>query len=67
MGYKVCMPTDFLNFQADIILWDYAEKKEYARFVLHNVKVQGLVFSPNSLYLVSIGGQDDGRYVEKIT
>ena len=52
--------------QADIILWDYAEKKENTRFVLHNVKVQALAFSPNSMYLVSIGGQDDGRYAKMV-
>ncbi|KAM7538869.1 hypothetical protein Aperf_G00000055808 [Anoplocephala perfoliata] len=52
-----------MGYKADIILWDYAEKKEITRFVLHNVKVQALAFSPNSLYLVSIGGQDDGSVV----
>ncbi|EUB62330.1 WD repeat-containing protein [Echinococcus granulosus] len=49
-----------MGYKADIILWDYAEKRERARFVLHNVKVQALAFSPNSKYLASIGGQDDG-------
>ncbi|VUZ43258.1 unnamed protein product [Hymenolepis diminuta] len=48
-----------MGYKADIILWDYAEKKEITRFVSHNVKVQALAFSPNSRYLVSIGGQDD--------
>ncbi|VDM31234.1 unnamed protein product [Hydatigera taeniaeformis] len=51
-----------MGYKADIILWDYAEKRERARFVLHNVKVQALAFSPNSKYLASIGGQDDGRH-----
>ncbi|KAL5969102.1 Cilia and flagella-associated protein 52 [Taenia solium] len=52
-----------MGYKADIILWDYAEKQERARFVLHSVKVQALAFSPNSKYLASIGGQDDGSVV----
>lgn len=35
----------------------------YARLVLHKVKVQDLVFSPNDAYLFSLGGQDDGSVV----
>lgn len=52
-----------MGYKADIILWDYAEKKEISRFILHKVKVQALAFSPNSMYLVSLGGRDDGRWI----
>uniref|UniRef100_A0A5K3ET11 Cilia- and flagella-associated protein 52 n=2 Tax=Mesocestoides corti TaxID=53468 RepID=A0A5K3ET11_MESCO len=51
------------GYKADIILWDYEKKKAITRFVLHKVKVQALVFSPNSKYLASLGGQDDGSVV----
>ncbi|NXS58914.1 CFA52 protein, partial [Brachypteracias leptosomus] len=53
----------FMGFKADIIVWDFQKKELLARLSLHKGKVQGLAFSPNSLYLVSLGGQDDGSVV----
>ena len=47
--------------QADIIVWDFAERKLLHKFCLHKRKVQGLAFSANDAYLASLGGQDDGR------
>jgi WD40 repeat protein len=52
-----------MGFKADIIVWDYEECKLYLRLTLHKVKVEALAFSPNDMYLVSLGGQDDGRLV----
>lgn len=52
-----------MGFKADIIVWDFNTRKEFARFVLHKVKIQGLAFSPNDKFLVSLGGQDDGSVV----
>ncbi|XP_062304355.1 cilia- and flagella-associated protein 52 [Osmerus eperlanus] len=53
----------FMGFKADIIIWDYAKKDIHARLQLHKAKVEGLAFSPNDKYLVSLGGQDDGSIV----
>ncbi|XP_019398372.1 PREDICTED: cilia- and flagella-associated protein 52-like [Crocodylus porosus] len=50
-----------MGFKADIILWDYEKKELLARLSLHKGKVEKLAFSPNDLYLVSLGGQDDGN------
>lgn len=47
--------------QADIILWDYKKRELIARLSLHKGKIEALAFSPNDLYLVSLGGPDDGR------
>uniref|UniRef100_A0A1I8H039 Cilia- and flagella-associated protein 52 n=3 Tax=Macrostomum lignano TaxID=282301 RepID=A0A1I8H039_9PLAT len=52
-----------MGFKADIIVWDFESRQEYARFVLHKVKIQGLAFSPNEKFLASLGGQDDGSVV----
>ncbi|XP_039596390.1 cilia- and flagella-associated protein 52 [Polypterus senegalus] len=52
-----------MGFKADILIWDYANREEYARLVLHKAKVEALAFSPNGTYLVSLGGQDDGSVV----
>ncbi|KFW11228.1 WD repeat-containing protein 16, partial [Eurypyga helias] len=52
-----------ISFKADIILWDFQKKELLARLTLHKGKVEGLAFSPNSLYLVSLGGQDDSSVV----
>nr|XP_054762828.1 cilia- and flagella-associated protein 52-like [Lytechinus pictus] len=49
-----------MGFKAFILVWDYALKKEYCKLDLHKVKVQDLAFSNNDLYLMSLGGQDDG-------
>lgn len=47
--------------KAMIIIWDYAQRTIYAQLLLHKTKVEALSFSPNDKYLVSLGGQDDGR------
>ncbi|MGH0164119.1 UNVERIFIED_CONTAM: hypothetical protein FKN15_046365 [Acipenser sinensis] len=53
----------FMGFKADIIIWDYSKREIHARLTLHKAKVEALAFSPNDLYLVSLGGQDDGSVV----
>ncbi|XP_069510674.1 cilia- and flagella-associated protein 52 [Ambystoma mexicanum] len=53
----------YMGFKADIILWDYTKMELCAKLSLHKVKVEALSFSPNDLYLVSLGGQDDGSVV----
>ncbi|CAH8622139.1 unnamed protein product [Heterobilharzia americana] len=53
----------YMGYKASIIVWNYETKDKYAEFVLHKVKVQALSFSPNSSYLASLGGQDDGSVV----
>ncbi|MGH0168710.1 UNVERIFIED_CONTAM: hypothetical protein FKN15_055201 [Acipenser sinensis] len=52
-----------MGFKADIIIWDYSKREIHARLTLHKAKVEALAFSPNDLYLVSLGGQDDGSVV----
>nr|Q95JL5.1 RecName: Full=Cilia- and flagella-associated protein 52; AltName: Full=WD repeat-containing protein 16 [Macaca fascicularis]BAB63111.1 hypothetical protein [Macaca fascicularis] len=53
----------FMGFKADIILWDYKKRELLARLSLHKGKIEALAFSPNDLYLVSLGGPDDGSVV----
>ncbi|XP_010017376.1 PREDICTED: WD repeat-containing protein 16, partial [Nestor notabilis] len=53
----------FRGFKADIILWHFQRKELLARLSLHKGRVEGLAFSPNNLYLISLGGQDDGSVV----
>ena len=50
-----------MGFHAGVLLWDYEKRKLIKRFELHKVKVEALAFSPNDLYLISLGGQDDAR------
>ncbi|KNC98884.1 uncharacterized protein SPPG_05851 [Spizellomyces punctatus DAOM BR117] len=52
-----------MGFQADIIIWDFESRTLLHRFSLHKVKVQSLAFSPNSLYLASLGGEDDNSVI----
>ncbi|XP_072414529.1 cilia- and flagella-associated protein 52 [Chiloscyllium punctatum] len=53
----------YMGFKADIIIYNYVEKAIHATMTLHQAKVESLAFSPNDLYLVSLGGQDDGSVV----
>ncbi|KAJ3019711.1 Cilia- and flagella-associated protein 52 [Thoreauomyces humboldtii] len=52
-----------MGFQADILIWDFAARTLLHRFSLHKVKVQALAFSPQSLYLASLGGEDDNSII----
>ncbi|KAJ3374676.1 Cilia- and flagella-associated protein 52 [Allomyces arbusculus] len=52
-----------MGFQADIILWDFATRKAIKHLSLHKVKVEALAFSPNDLYLASLGGEDDNSVI----
>ncbi|NXV80804.1 CFA52 protein, partial [Atlantisia rogersi] len=58
--YVASGQATFMGFKAEIILWDFQRKELLARLSLHKGEVIGLAFSPNNLYLVSLGGQDDG-------
>lgn len=52
-----------MGFKADIIIWDFQSRSLLKKFVLHQVKVQALSFSPNDKFLVTLGGEDDGSVV----
>lgn len=60
-NYIASGQVTFMGFKADIILWDYKKRELIARLSLHKGKIEALAFSPNDLYLVSLGGPDDGR------
>ncbi|XP_072208330.1 cilia- and flagella-associated protein 52 [Excalfactoria chinensis] len=62
-NYVASGQVTFMGFKADIILWDFQKKELLARLSLHKGKIEGLAFSPNDLYLVSLGGPDDGSVV----
>ncbi|XP_074647613.1 cilia- and flagella-associated protein 52-like [Tubulanus polymorphus] len=55
--------TTHMGFTADIIVWDFATRQMYCKFTLHKVKVEALAFSPNEMFLLSLGGKDDGCVV----
>merc|ERR1712032_1546287 len=52
-----------MGFPADVIIWDFAERKERHRLSLHKVAVASLSFSFNEQYLATLGGQDDNSLV----
>lgn len=52
-----------MGFKAPVIIWDFDSKREYCRLINHKVKVEALSFSPNRMYLATLGGQDDGNVV----
>ena len=51
-----------MGFRAFIIVWDFEKRSILHKLAtVHKVKVEALAFSPNDKYLVSLGGQDDGK------
>ena len=58
-----------IHAQAEVIIWKWQDLVEsqfekvepYRRLKLHRVKVQDLAFSPQEDFLVSLGGEDDGK------
>lgn len=55
--------VNHMGFRAYVIVWSWDTKKEIARHELHKVRVEALCFTSNELYLVSLGGKDDGSVV----
>jgi len=53
----------FMGFPADIIIWDFAQRREVHRLCLHKVAVTSLSFSMDETYLATLGGQDDNSLV----
>jgi WD40 repeat protein len=47
------------GFNADIMVWDFAEKKMVYKLTMHKVCIRSLCFSPGDNYLASVGGLDD--------
>ncbi|KFM58842.1 WD repeat-containing protein 16, partial [Stegodyphus mimosarum] len=54
---------NFMGFKADVIIWNFQEKKIYGTHSLHRVKVEAVAFSCDSKYVISLGGQDCGSVV----
>ncbi|XP_072167750.1 cilia- and flagella-associated protein 52-like [Diadema setosum] len=52
-----------MGFKAQVIIWDFEKRCIHGTQNLHKVKVESLAFSPNDLYLISLGGQDDGALI----
>jgi len=49
------------GFNADVIIWDFVERKELKRLSVHKMAVASLAFSPSDKFLVSLGGPDDDK------
>eukprot|EP00055_Hartaetosiga_balthica_P003458 m.7868 g.7868 ORF g.7868 m.7868 type:complete len:609 (+) comp2942_c0_seq1:68-1894(+) len=49
------------GYAADILLWDFETMELKHRMTLHQVVVSDLTFSPTEKFLLSLGGEDDGK------
>ena len=61
--YLASGQVTYMGFKADVIVWQFSDRSLYCRLTLHKVKVQALAFSPNDMFLATLGGQDDNRLV----
>lgn len=46
-----------------VILWDFEKRKMKANYEVHKVRVEDVCFTNDGLYLISLGGRDDGCIV----
>lgn len=46
-----------------VIVWDYKKREIKGSYEIHKVSVQDLCFTSNSVFLISIGGEDDGNVI----
>ena len=51
------------RLQAEVIVWSYGSLSRYGSHSLHRVKVEAVAFSPNDVFMASLGGQDDGNVI----
>ena len=49
--------------QAEVIVWSYNDLSRFGSHNLHKVKVEAVAFSPNDVFMASLGGQDDGNVI----
>ncbi|GMH45198.1 hypothetical protein BSKO_13155 [Bryopsis sp. KO-2023] len=61
--YLASGQVTYMGFNADVIIWDVAQRQLLHRMTLHKVKVQALHFSHDEQFLVSLGGLDDNSLV----
>ncbi|XP_037073978.1 cilia- and flagella-associated protein 52-like [Pollicipes pollicipes] len=54
---------NFMGFRAEVIIWSYDTLERYGSHNLHKVKVEAVAFSPNDVFMASLGGQDDGNVI----
>ncbi|GFS76296.1 cilia- and flagella-associated protein 52 [Trichonephila clavipes] len=54
---------NFMGYKADVIIWNFQEKRIYGSHSIHRVKVEAVAFTCDSKYVVSLGGQDCGNVV----
>lgn len=52
-----------MGFRAYVIIWDWKTRTEILRHDLHKVRVEAICFTSNELYLITLGGRDDGMLV----
>ena len=58
----IFQPFCFASVEAEIVIWDFETRQQYCKLVLHRNSVEAVAFTHNDKYLITLGGQDDGRY-----
>ncbi|XP_066999965.2 cilia- and flagella-associated protein 52 [Anabrus simplex] len=61
--YVASGQVNYMGFKACVILWDFEKRKFLAKHEIHKVRVQSVIFTCDSSYVVSLGGRDDCNVV----
>lgn len=61
--YLATGQVSHMGFPAQVIVWNLETYEIVHKLVLHKGKVQDVAFSPNELYLATLGGRDDNKLV----
>ncbi|XP_069692192.1 cilia- and flagella-associated protein 52 isoform X2 [Periplaneta americana] len=52
-----------MGFKALVTLWDFEKKQLISKYDHHKVRVESVIFTCDSKYLISLGGRDDSNII----
>ncbi|XP_046988417.1 cilia- and flagella-associated protein 52-like [Schistocerca americana] len=61
--YVASAQVNHMGHKATVMLWEFDTLKLVTKHEIHKVRVESVIFSCDSHYLVSLGGRDDGNVV----
>lgn len=61
--YLASGQESYMGFTAPAIIWDLETYEIVHKLILHKGKIQDVAFSPNELYMATLGGRDDNKLV----
>ncbi|KAJ4443744.1 hypothetical protein ANN_05522 [Periplaneta americana] len=61
--YIAAGQINHMGFKALVTLWDFEKKQLISKYDHHKVRVESVIFTCDSKYLISLGGRDDSNII----